>query len=191
MGDAYDQNAYLDLNMLEKLWVKIKNWSSQSFAEKKHTHENYLTAHPTIDTGNPTNNSTTLSWGDQVTAYSEVTKDTNGHVTGGKITKYTLPSSEATASAKGLMSAADKKAINELPDVYAKKSDIVNVYRYKGSVDTYSNLPGGDLNSGDVYNVEDTGKNYAWTGSDWDDLGGNFEINIRAITEEELNGICV
>lgn len=99
--------------------------------------------------------------------------------------------SEATTSSNGMLSAADKKTINELPNVYAKKSDIVNVYRYKGSVDTYSNLPGGDLNSGDVYNVEDTGKNYAWTGSAWDDLGGNFEINIRAITEEELKKICV
>ena len=159
-------------------------------ADVKHTHSNYLTAHPSITTSSPTSNSSTISWGGQVTAYSEVTKDTNGHVTGGKITKYTLPSSEATASAKGLMSAADKKTINELPDVYAKKSDIVNVYRYKGSVDTYSNLPSGDLNSGDVYNVEDTGKNYAWTGSDWDDLGGSFEFEEEEITAEEVERIC-
>ena len=73
---------------------------------------------------------------------------------------------------------------------YAKKSDIVNVYRYKGSVDTYSNLPRGDLNSGDVYNVEDTGKNYAWTGSAWDDLGGSFEFEEEEITEEEVERIC-
>ena len=73
---------------------------------------------------------------------------------------------------------------------YAKKSDIVNVYRYKGSVETYGNLPGGDLNSGDVYNVEDTGKNYAWTGSSWDDLGGSFEFEEEEITEEEVERIC-
>lgn len=159
-------------------------------ADKDHTHDNYLTEHPSITTSSPANNSSTVSWGDQVTAYSEISKDSNGHVTGGKITKYTLPSSEATASAKGLMSAADKKAINELPDVYAKKSDIVNVYHYKGSVDIYSNLPGEDLNSGDVYNVEDTGKNYAWTGSAWDDLGGSFEFEEEEITEEEVERIC-
>ena len=159
-------------------------------ADKDHTHSDYLKEHPSVKTSSPTSNDSILSWGGQVTAYSEVTKDTNGHVTGGKITKYTLPSSEATASAKGLMSAADKKAINELPDVYAKKSDIVNVYRYKGSVDTYNNLPGEDLNSGDVYNVEDTGKNYAWTGSDWDDLGGSFEFEEEEITAEEVERIC-
>lgn len=181
------QNKYLNLNMLEKLWTKIK----EMFANKNHTHDNYLTGHPSVETSSPTSNSSTLSWGEQITAYSEVTKDTNGHVTGGKITKYTLPSSEATTSSKGLLSAADKKTINELPNVYAKKSDIVNVYRYKASVDTYDNLPDKDLNSGDVYNVEDTGKNYAWTGSAWDDLGGSFEINIQPITEEELNEICV
>lgn len=28
--------------------------------------------------------------------------------------------------------------------------------------------------NGSVYNVEDTGKNYAWNGSAWDDLGGTF-----------------
>lgn len=159
-------------------------------ADKDHTHSNYLTDHPSVKTSSPTNDNSTVSWGGQVTAYSEVTTDENGHITGGKITKYTLPSSEATASAKGLLSAADKKTINELPDVYAKKSDIVNVYRYKGSVDTYSNLPGDDLNSGDVYNVEDTGKNYAWTGSAWDDLGGSFEFEEEEITAEEVERIC-
>ena len=187
MAASQEQNKYLDLNMLEKLWAKIKDM----FANKNHTHSNYLTEHPSVETSSPTSNSSTLSWGEQVTAYSEVTKDTNGHVTGGKITKYTLPSSEATVSAKGLMSAADKKTINELSSVYAKKSDIVNVYHYIASVDTYDNLPSRDLNSGDVYNVEDTGKNYAWTGLEWDDLGGSFEINIQPITEDELNEICV
>ena len=159
-------------------------------SDKDHTHSDYLKEHPSVETSSPTSNDSILSWGGQVTAYSEVTKDTNGHVIGGKITKYTLPSSEATASAKGLLSAADKKTINELPDVYAKKSDIVNVYRYKGSVDTYGNLPGEDLNSGDVYNVEDTGKNYAWTGSGWDDLGGSFEFEEEEITAEEVERIC-
>ena len=163
----------------------------KAITENKDVNTDCLTKHPTINTSDPTNSSSILDWGDKITAYSEVTKDTNGHVTGGKITKYTLPSSEATTSSKGLLSAADKQTINNLPNVYAKKSDVVNVYRYKGSVDTYTNLPNNDLNSGDVYNVEDTGKNYAWTGSAWDDLGGSFEINIQPITKEELDKICV
>ncbi len=98
--------------------------------------------------------------------------------------------SEATISKNGFLSAADKQTINNLPNVYAKKSDVVNVYRYKGSVDTYNNLPNKDLNSGDVYNVEDTGKNYAWTGSAWDDLGGSFEVEEEEITVEEVERIC-
>ena len=54
---------------------------------------------------------------------------------------------------------------------YALKSDLVNVYRYKGSRATTTLLPTTDLTVGDVYNVEATGMNYAWTGTDWDALG--------------------
>lgn len=98
--------------------------------------------------------------------------------------------SEATTSTKGFLSAADKQTINNLPNVYAKKSDIVNVYVYKGSVTTYDELPKNDLKGGYVYNVEDTGKNYAWTGSNWDDLGGSFAFEEDEITAEEVERIC-
>lgn len=32
------------------------------------------------------------------------------------------------------------------------------------------------LQIGDVYNVSDTDKNYAWNGTDWDNLGGTFSL---------------
>ncbi len=50
---------------------------------------------------------------------------------------------------------------------------ISSVYRYKGSVASYANLPSTGLTIGDVYNVQDTGANYAWTGTAWDELGGD------------------
>lgn len=40
---------------------------------------------------------------------------------------------------------------------------------------------------GDVWNVEDTGMNYAWTGEAWDALGAAFEI--EAITNGEIDTI--
>lgn len=82
--------------------------------------------------------------------------------------------------------------ITNKPDI-ALKSDIANVYKYKGSVETNMDLPTEDMIAGDVYNVEATGMNYAWTGSAWDALGSVFEINsisdvqIEALFSTSLN----
>lgn len=95
---------------------------------------------------------------------------------------------EATTSRPGLLSAADKATINNLPTTYAKKTDISGVYKFKGSVASQSNLPQ-SATAGDVYNVEDSGMNYAWDGDSWDSLGGVIEID--AITNSEIDAICV
>lgn len=69
-----------------------------------------------------------------------------------------------------------------------------SVYTYKGSKDTYDNLPSAGNKVGDVWNVEDTGINYAWNGVDWDSLSasvlqstGNSTIQAmsqKAVTDE-------
>lgn len=60
---------------------------------------------------------------------------------------------------------------------YAKKTDLANMYEWKGSVDTKSALPA-DAEVGDVYNVVDEkGMNYGWTGSEWDALGEVFTVD--------------
>lgn len=94
----------------------------------------------------------------------------------------------ASSSAAGLMSASDysKLAAFGAANTYALKSDISSVYKYKGSVATYAALPG-NAESGDVYNVEENGMNYAWTGSVWDPLGGSFDLT--AITNSEIDTI--
>ena len=48
-------------------------------------------------------------------------------------------------------------------------------------------LPEEGNQPGDVWNVEDTGMNYAWTGTGWDALGAAFEI--QAITNAEIDAI--
>lgn len=72
------------------------------------------------------------------------------------------------------------------PDL-ALKSDISSVYRYKGSVTNYASLPEENNSVGDVWNVEATGMNYAWTGSKWDALGESF--TIESITNAEIDEI--
>ena len=95
----------------------------------------------------------------------------------------------ATASSPGLMSAADyaKLAGFSPASDYAKKSDISGLYKYKGSKASYSLLPTEGNEVGDVWNVEDTGMNYAWTGEAWDALGAAFEV--EAITNGEIDTI--
>jgi len=70
---------------------------------------------------------------------------------------------------------------------YALKSDITNMYKYKGSVATVSALPSSDNTTGDVYNVETTGMNYAWNGTAWDALGEIF--TITSISNSDIDTI--
>ena len=51
-----------------------------------------------------------------------------------------------------------------------------SVYKYKGSVANYASLPTIGNEIGDVWNVLDTDINYAWTGTEWDSLGGTIDV---------------
>lgn len=84
---------------------------------------------------------------------------------------------------------AEKNKLSAFGDAssYALKSDITNMYKYKGSVATISALPSTGNTTGDVYNVEASGMNYAWNGSEWDSLGEIFQIT--AITNAEIDAI--
>ena len=70
-----------------------------------------------------------------------------------------------------------------------------SVYRYKGTVATKSALPN-NAENGDVYDVQSNGVNYAWNGSSWDALGGEFDATafwqkteLTAMTVSEINAI--
>ena len=94
-------------------------------------------------------------------------------------------------------------------DAYQTESDvdskistaITGVYTYKGSVATYNDLPNSGNTAGDVWDVQDTGINYAWTGSAWDALGTAVDLSaywtstagqnnsLIAMTVAEINAI--
>ena len=69
----------------------------------------------------------------------------------------------------------------------ALKSDLSSVYRFKGSVANYASLPAERNVAGDVWNVEATGMNYAWTGEAWDALGESFQV--ESISNAEIDAI--
>lgn len=96
--------------------------------------------------------------------------------------------SDATQSNHGLMSTADKKKLDGFgaASTYALKSDITQMYRYKGSVASYDKLPTTGQVIGDVWDVGD-GMNYAWNGTKWDGLGQVFTIS--KITNTEIDTV--
>ena len=83
-------------------------------------------------------------------------------------------------------SAVEWENILNTPQV-ALKSDITAMYRYKGSKASFAALPTEGNETGDVWNVEATGMNYAWTGDAWDALGETFEI--QSIANAEIDSI--
>lgn len=76
----------------------------------------------------------------------------------------------------------------------AIEEKLTSLYKFKGSVDDLTALkalPKESLTVGDVYNVKDSGMNYAWTGEEgeydegWDQLGGM--IDIPTLSTEEID----
>lgn len=90
---------------------------------------------------------------------------------------------------------SDNNFTNELK---AKLDSIGAVMTYKGSVATKAELPTEGNITGDTWNVSEDGANYAWNGTDWDDLGGSIDLSeyikdadLVAITNAEIDTICV
>lgn len=98
-----------------------------------------------------------------------------------------------------------KSEIDTQIDKKADKSDVINVYKFKGSVENIEdffigeNTCGGAAEIGDVYNETSTGMNYAWTGTEWDALSGehkDFEhrddkTNPHEVTAEQVGALPV
>lgn len=108
-------------------------------------------------------------------------------------TKNDLDGKVDKVTGKGLSTndytTAEKNKLSAFGDAstYALKSDIASMYRYKGSVATVAALPSSGNTTGDVYNVEASGMNYAWDGTAWDSLGEIFQIT--SITNAEIDAI--
>lgn len=76
-----------------------------------------------------------------------------------------------------------------ITDAYTKSEvdeKLSKVYKYKGSVPTYDDLPTENLSGGDTYNVESDGQNYAWDEelNKWDSLGSIYDFTLLLSKEE-------
>lgn len=79
------------------------------------------------------------------------------------------------------LSAAQGKALKTLVDEL--KASVAAALDYKGTKDTYEELPAEGNKKGDVWNVvgahgtTPAGTNYAWDGTQWDPLGGTIDLS--------------
>lgn len=81
--------------------------------------------------------------------------------------------------------AAHKADYNNPHKVTAAQLGLTTVYKYKGSVETYADLPTSGQKVGDVYNVKQAdpnhkikaGDNVAWDGTTWDILAGDTDLS--------------
>lgn len=80
---------------------------------------------------------------------------------------------------------AHKADYNNPHKVTAAQLGLATVYKYKGSVETYADLPTSSQQVGDVYNVKqadpdhniEAGDNVAWDGTTWDILAGDHDLS--------------
>ena len=74
-------------------------------------------------------------------------------------------------------------------DIADFNNKLNSVYHYKGSLanrEALNNIENPEV--GDTYNLEDTGMNVAWTGTNWDDFGPEI-ANVNSMSQEEIDSL--
>lgn len=112
-----------------------KSYADAKAASVAYTHPSY-----TARTGKPTANASP-TWGGTFTV-SQIKSDSTGHVTDAVDRTITIPSAAATTSAAGLMSAADKTALDSLSSGAVTKASITAALQTQGisSADAMDNM---------------------------------------------------
>lgn len=191
-------SKFIKLSNLSRFWNNIKTYIDNGLAGKSdvdHTH-NYAASSHTHEQSAITGLTTALA-GKAASSHNHEQTEINGLDTalaGKAASSHTHEQSEITGLVNALAGKAasshthsEYAASSHTHSDYALKSDISTVYRYKGSVTAVANLPTG-ASVGDVYNVEgDNGQNYAWTGTEWDSLGGSIQIEVA--TDEDIDAL--
>lgn len=149
------------------------------------------------------------------TKTSDLTNDGNGtsnfateayvNQNGGKIDKIQVNGTDQTITSKTVNISVptkvsdltnDSKFQTDTQVASAISAAVASAYKYKGSVATVADLPASGNTAGDVYDVQSTGVNYAWTGTAWDALGSYVDTSLYwakselvAVTTAEIDTI--
>ncbi len=129
-------------------------------------------------------------------SYSSMTEQTLKSASNSKMivsgTSSIAQTANQTANQAKQVADEVRQVVAQIPDEYVKstvfeefKTDIYSkvtmIYRFKGTVENYDTLPKIDNEIGDVYNLQDTGANYAWTAMGWDKLSETIDLSSYAL----------
>ena len=136
-----------------------------------------------------TNGDGTTQWKTHEIGTGSITTDmiANDAVTADKIADGVIP--DAVSDLTNDLQFQTQQQVQQTVNA-AVQTAVSAVYKYKGSVANQGALPSDPKPAtGDVYNVDDTGMNYAWNGTSWDALGTVTTLTSLGVTASatELN----
>ena len=138
--------------------------------------QNIATVNQIPDTSHFVTDTTLANYPDSETVeaeFSSYDKNIKAHVES-ELTGY---ASLTGAAFSGSITVQEPTAASNPATKQYVDSAVASVYKYKGSVANQSALPSSNQVVGDVYNVEDTGDNFAWDGKKWDKLAGTVDLS--------------
>jgi hypothetical protein len=109
--------------------------------------------------------------------------------TNGSFVTLTLPSTTGTLALTSDIPTVPTNISSFTNDSgYLTASDIASVMTYKGTKANYAALPSSGNTTGDVWHLTDTGAEWAWDGSAWQELGTAIDLSGYATKATTLAG---
>lgn len=126
--------------------------------------------------------------------YQVYVKAPDGTQTMSNISNYIAQGNIAVWGAGGKLKTNTPTENNDCANKKYVDDKVSTVYKYKGSVNNYSDLPTENNQVGDTYNIINAdpthdikaGDNVAWTGTAWDKLGGDIDLS-NYVTQDQLS----
>lgn len=179
---------YLDKQGLEHFITK----------QDAHNDKTYLGIHATADTATKLKTAREITT--NLASTASATFDGSADIAPG--VSGVLPIANGGTGSNTLDNIVAGKAIrdydgNVISTTYAKKSEITTVYRFKGNLNNYSDLPTNNLTVGDTYNIANAdtthnvkaGDNVAWNGTAWDALAGVTDLSSYVTKVDLTNAL--
>lgn len=192
----------VDLHLLDIKTERIKIGDWVRVVSVPHKLDKYFLCSKIVyDLANP--DKTEFTFGFSFTTMTEKTVHSSNNTQ-----SITVAAMETVQKAQNAVNKAEKtvedakQIIVEIPTEYVRTetfeafrdeitSKVSSVYHFKGSVADYDSLP--IINEiGDVYNLLDSGANYAWTSTGWDKLSETLDLSNyveRSVFNELLSRV--
>ena len=182
----------VDLHYIDVNTENIKVGSQVRVVSKPHGLDTYfLCSKVIIDMKNPDKTEFTLGTGFSALTDKQVqsSKKTNNAYNAAQSASSSVSNISVNVAGNYVSKSEFTSYQSQVNDNFtAVTNKLTAVFHYKGTVDSQANLPTTGNVTGDVWNISDTGANFAWNGSDWDKLSETIDLSgyVKAETFEAL-----